>query len=251
MQNTPYIVGSGARHVIVVHGWFGSAHAWDAFAKVVDTERFTYAFMDCRGYGARRGAGGPYTMDAVAEDVIALADQLGWREFDVIGHSMGGKVVQLAMKLAPQRVRKAIAVTPVPAFGVPFDDDTWALFSSAADDAGARAAIINHSTGNRLSAHWVQQVVAHSVANSDRDAFAGYLTSWARTDHSAGLAGLTNAMLVVVGEHDPGLTADVMRATYLPLFPNASIETLANAGHYPMDETPVALATAVERFLSA
>ena len=246
-----FIVGNGPRHVIVVHGWFGSAHAWDAFSKVVDTERFTYAFMDCRGYGARRGESGPHTMDAVADDVVALADELGWTEFDLIGHSMGGKVIQLVLKRATQRVRKLVAVTPVPAFGVPFDDATWTLFSSAADDAAARAGIINHSTGNRLSAHWIEQMVAHSLQHSDRDAFAAYLPSWARTDHSAGLAGLPNPMLVVVGEHDPGLAAEVMSATYLQLYPNAHIETLANAGHYPMDETPVALATAVERFLAA
>jgi pimeloyl-ACP methyl ester carboxylesterase len=46
---------------------------------------------------------------------------------------------------------------------------------------------------------------------------------------------------VIVGEHDPALSAVVMEQTYLALYPNAELEVLANAGHYPMFETPVSL----------
>jgi pimeloyl-ACP methyl ester carboxylesterase len=53
----------------------------------------------------------------------------------------------------------------------------------------------------------------------------------------------------VMALHDPALSAQVMEQTYLALLPNAELEVLANAGHYPMFETPVALATAMEEFL--
>ena len=56
-------------------------------------------------------------------------------------------------------------------------------------------------------------------------------------------------VLVVVGEHDPALGEETVRQTWLPLFPNARLEVAANAGHYPMFEAPVNLATLVERFL--
>ncbi len=35
----------------------------------------------------------------------------------------------------------------------------------------------------------------------------------------------------------------------LPAYPNAELEVMPNAGPYPIDETPVALATSIERFL--
>jgi pimeloyl-ACP methyl ester carboxylesterase len=53
----------------------------------------------------------------------------------------------------------------------------------------------------------------------------------------------------VMALHDPALSAQVMEQTYLVLLPNAELEVLVNAGHYPMFETPVALATAMEEFL--
>ncbi|MBF5003892.1 alpha/beta fold hydrolase [Diaphorobacter caeni] len=251
MGNHPLVAGHGPRHVLVVHGWFGSAQSWRSFIPEIDPEQFTYAFIDCRGYGARQHEDGPYDMQTVAGDVLAVADQLGWKEFDLIGHSMGGKAIQHALRLAPGRVRRLVAITPVPAVGVPFDDETWTLFSNAAGDADARTAIVSHSTGGRMSASLVQHIVAHSLEQSRTDAFAAYLPSWARTDLSDGLQGLPHPMLVVVGAHDPGLTVQAMQATFSTLYPQARIEVLADAGHYPMDETPRELVTLVERFLSA
>ena len=40
-----------------------------------------------------------------------------------------------------------------------------------------------------------------------------------------------------------------MQQTYLRWYPNAELQVMGNAGHYPMDETPVALVTSIEEFL--
>ena len=61
--------------------------------------------------------------------------------------------------------------------------------------------------------------------------------------------GQTLPVLVIAGEHDPALGAETCKATWLQHYPNATLEVMANAGHYPMDETPIALATSIERFL--
>lgn len=246
----PMIVGHGPIHVIVLHGWFGSAGAWQAYADVLDRERFTYAFMDYRGYGSRRAETGDYTLSEIAADTRALADELGWSRFSLIGHSMGGKAIQRVLADAPQRIERLVALTPVPASGVPFDGPGWDLFSSAATSPEARAAIIDGSTGTRLSKAWIRKMVEHSLAQSTPEAFGAYLQAWAQGDFSTEIAGNPVPIQVVVGEHDYSLNEEAMSATYLRWYPNAHLEKLANAGHYPMDETPVALATAIERFLS-
>ncbi|MFF7163130.1 alpha/beta fold hydrolase [Streptomyces sp. NPDC008086] len=57
--------------------------------------------MDCRGYGEAMDTPGTYTMEEVAADALAVADDLGWNTFSVIGHSMGGKAAQLMLLDAP------------------------------------------------------------------------------------------------------------------------------------------------------
>ena len=43
----------------------------------------------------------------------------------------------------------------------------------------------------------------------------------------------------------------MMEQTWLQFYPQARLEVLANCGHYPMSETPVALATSIESFLDS
>jgi len=248
-MNAHHRVGTGPHGVIGLHGWFGDRHAFAAMEDALAHTEFSYAFMDCRGYGDLVKDDGPYTMEQVAVDAIALADALGWRTFSLVGHSMGGKAIQRVLTLAPERVHKLVAVTPVPASGVPFDEAGWALFSGAADDADKRYAIIDYTTGSRLTPSWIRRKVDYSIAHSTRPAFAAYLDAWAKGDFSAEVQGRPHPVHVIVGAHDPALNAEVMRATFLAWYPNATLEVMANAGHYPMDETPVALATSIEAFL--
>lgn len=246
-----HIVGNGEHKIMALHGWFGHAQGWGPMVQHLDTQRFTYAFMDYRGYGQRRGSGGPYTIAQIAQDALALADQLGWTRFSLIGHSMGGMAIQQVLADAPDRVRALVGITPVPASGVPFDEQGWAFFSAAAGDVGTRRAIIDLTTGNRLTGTWLDAMAQSSMAHSDAPAFAEYLTAWARTDFADRIRGRSLPVLVIAGEHDPALGAETCKATWLQHYPQARLEVMANAGHYPMDETPIALVSRIESFLQS
>lgn len=246
----PVIVGSGPIKVLCLHGWFGHARGWGPLVDSLDTRAFTYAFLDYRGYGARRGSDGPYTLAQISRDALDAADALGWKRFALVGHSMGGSAVQHVLADAPQRVQALVGIAPVPASGSPMDEATWGFFSSAADDPGARRGIIDLTTGKRLTGTWLDAMVRSSLEHSDRDAFAAYLTAWARTSFVERIQGARLPVLVVAGEHDAALGPDACRATWMQHYPQAELQVMANAGHYPMDETPVALATVMERFLA-
>jgi pimeloyl-ACP methyl ester carboxylesterase len=245
------ILGRGAERVIVCHGWFGDWTVFEPTVPILDAATFTYAFVDYRGYGKSRDQKGRYTVEEIAADAIALADRLGWRRFHLVGHSMGGKVVQRVALDARDRVKSAVAVTPVPASGVPFDDKAWGLFSGAPDDDKLRAAIVDFSVSGRLTPVWVERIVRASRETTTVEAFRGYLTSWAKDDFSAEAKGLATPIKVLVGEFDAALTPDFMRQTFLAWYPNAELEVIGNSGHYPMQETPVAYTTMVETYLKA
>lgn len=253
MHNTYHRVGHGAHAVIVLHGWFGDAHAFGPMEAALDSGGFSYVFMDNRGYGGMRGAHGSYSMDEVARDALALADALGFATFSVVGHSMGGMALERLALLAPLRLRKLVAVAPVPSCGVALDGAARQLFLDASGNVQARRAIINRSTGERLPAAWLDWKAQYSWESSDQAAFAAYFLAWSGTDFSEDIkaARVELPLLALVGEHDPHFDTALMRRTYLAWYPQARLEVLGNAGHYPMNETPLALAASIEAFLLA
>jgi pimeloyl-ACP methyl ester carboxylesterase len=244
------LVGHGDHPVIVVHGWVGDHRSFEPLWRDLDGDRFTYAFMDARGYGAARGAEGPYTIAEIGEDIVRLADQQGWEQFSLIGHSMGAMAVQRVLRTDADRVRSVVGITPVPASGAELDEGAWDLFSRACNELDARAQVFRITSGDRSSENWVDRLARESFARIDPQAMAGYLESHANDGFHEDIAGKTTPVLVLVGEHDPAIQKDGMEATYLTWYPNASLETIGNAAHYPMDESPVSLVTTVERFLA-
>ncbi|WP_415876859.1 alpha/beta fold hydrolase [Burkholderia ubonensis] len=120
-------VGHGPHAVLVLHGWFGDARSFEPIEAWLSQDKFSYVFVDYRGYGERRDTRGAYTIDEIAADALALADALGFRAFSLVGHSMGGMAIEKIAACAPERVRALVPVAPVPCGGIAFDAATRAV----------------------------------------------------------------------------------------------------------------------------
>lgn len=249
MPNTFHRVGNGPHPVLVLHGWFGDARSFEQIEPWLSGHAFSYVFMDYRGYGSMQETRGAYTIDEIAADALALADALGFTSFSLIGHSMGGMAIERIAACAPERVRALVAIAPVPCGGISYDTATRRLLEDAAGCVDKRKAIIDRSTGGRLPSSWVEWKAAYSAAHSSPEAFAAYFRAWADTDFGNEITG-QHPVKVLVGEHDPTFNAGLMAQTYLRRYPHAIVEILKNAGHYPMNETPLALVAAFESFLA-
>ncbi|MDE3177009.1 MAG: alpha/beta hydrolase [Pseudomonadota bacterium] len=241
--------GNGAHKVVVLHGWFGDQTFMAPMRDALSPNEFTYIFPAYRGYGASKAQSGAYTVEEISADVRALLDSLNLDKVSLVGHSMGGKFIQRIAADAPGRVRRMVAITPVPAAAVPFDEQGWGLFHGAAENLGNRRGIIDFSTGARLSAAWLDHMAQASWENCTRAAFAGYLTAWAKSDFHPAVVGSAIPIKVIIGQHDGAINEATMQATFMAWYKNATLEVTPNAGHYPMNETPVALATSMEAFL--
>ncbi|WP_031073280.1 alpha/beta fold hydrolase [Streptomyces sp. NRRL WC-3742] len=243
------LIGHGPHHVIAVHGWFADRGAYERMLPDLDLDAFTYAFVDLRGYGEARDLPGRHTTTEGGADLLATADALGWDRFSLIGHSMGGCIVQRVLTLAPERVRRLVGIAPVPASGVPMPPEQWELFAGAADLPENRAAIIDITTSGVRPRAWVARMLAQSLGRSDVKAFRAWLDSWALEDFHEEIAGLPLPVRVFVCELDQALTGEFLRGTWLRHYPNATAVDLPATGHYPMEESPLQLISAIEEFL--
>ncbi|MFV0437222.1 MAG: alpha/beta fold hydrolase [Desulfopila sp.] len=242
-------VGKGDLQVMVVHGWKTDHRCYEGLFPSLDGDIATYVFVDQRGYGKSMELAGPYTVMQVAADMLELADHLGWRTFHVIGHSMGGKVIQRLMADYPGRISSAIGITPCPAAKIPFDAAGWDLFAAAAVSQKKREEIFRLSTADRYTDSWYHYITGESVAMSRPEAFRAYLDSWVNDDLVSAIAGCTTPIKVIVGRNDPDLNEEVIRQTYGVWLPNCEIVVLEKCGHYPMLECPLELAAEIENFL--
>ena len=245
-------IGSGTEKVLVLHGWFGDYSVWEPTFNSLNTEKFTYVFIDYRGYGKSKDMTGDYTMSEIASDAIQLVNQLGWDRFHIIGHSMGGMAMQRVILDIDDRnrVKSAIGIDPVPASGAQLEGEFWELFSGAIESHENRYNILDFTTGNRNSSVWLDYMVQRSRTTTTVEAYTGYLNAWSKENFMDEVQGLETPTLVCIGEHDSAFSKEAMENTYLSWLANCKLEVIGNAGHYPMQEAPVNLATVIENYLA-
>lgn len=244
-------VGSGKEKVLVMHHWMGDKASYDPMIPFLDTDKYTYVFVDLRGYGGSKEMKGQYTVEEASSDALSLANFLGWDTFHLVGHSMSGMVVQKVAVDNPSRIKSIVAITPVPACGSLAPPEMFDFFKSAAltnDEAAMEC--INILTSNRYTKNFAKRVVADNRQRSTSEARLGYLHMFSFTDFSESVKGLPIPILVLVGEHDFEGGEAFMKDTFMQWYPNAELEWCKGSGHYPMLETPIALVATIENFLS-
>src|SRR4051794_41734399 len=77
--------------------------------------RFRVLRYDTRGHGGSPAPAGPYTMDELGADVLALLDRLELERVAFCGLSIGGMIGMWLAREAPQRLdRLLVCCTPPP-----------------------------------------------------------------------------------------------------------------------------------------
>ena len=88
--------GGGGRPVLLLHGFPQTHLMWHKIAPRLARE-FTVVAADLRGYGASSKPATtadhePYSKRAMARDMVAVMERLGFDRFAVVGHDRGGRV---------------------------------------------------------------------------------------------------------------------------------------------------------------
>lgn len=246
--------GSGVP-LLLVHGFPLSSQMWAPVLPAL-AEAARVIALDLRGFGESDAPPAGYTMEALAEDVMAVADALGLGRFLLGGHSMGGYVAFRVAARWPERLAGLILV----ATRAEADDEGGRQRRQQAIErilGGDKAGFLDDFLPNllapatrerapRLLGEWrraVDGVPAHVLAGC----MAGMRD---RPDSRSLLPGIQVPALIVVGAEDaitPPATAQAMAAT----MPQSRLVVISECGHTPPLERPVAVAEALLDFLRA
>ncbi len=96
------LVGSGPP-VVFIQGCGVAGSGWLPQIEAL-ASRYRCLFFDNRGMGASQPVGTPLTVEQMANDTLALMDQVGFDSAHVVGHSLGGLVAQHLALTARKRV---------------------------------------------------------------------------------------------------------------------------------------------------
>jgi pimeloyl-ACP methyl ester carboxylesterase len=258
-------VGTGTRPLVVVHGFTGSRRdfAWRRadLAKLGRT-----IFPDLRGHGESTNTGDPaaYTLEQVADDLVAFFDALGIESCDLLGHSMGGMAALRVALATPHRVASLVLMDTSAHCPSAIPRDVIELAARIAREAGPRKLVeimreraptepSRTAADRRVEAAWGE----------------GYWTEWRYPNFEAldpevygafGAAILDQASLaprlgeircptlVMVGEGDTNFlpAADELAAG----IPGARRVDVPDAGHQPQFENPEAWTAAIREHLA-
>jgi pimeloyl-ACP methyl ester carboxylesterase len=96
------VEGSGPA-LLLLHGWPEYWATWDPVMQLL-ADRFTLYAPDLRGFGDSDKPAGPWGAPAHAQDMQALIEALGLERVGVVGHDVGGALMQPLARAVPQRI---------------------------------------------------------------------------------------------------------------------------------------------------
>src|SRR3990167_5518359 len=146
--------GSGPEKVLVLHNWFCDNSVYAPILPYLDPERYTFLFMDLRGYGSAKNITGKYSLEETIEDSLQLIRSLQWKKFHIISHSMSGMIAQKLAYEIPEQVQSVIGINPIPACGAKKTPELMTFLEGAAIHGGPGALECIHALTNRQYSHY-------------------------------------------------------------------------------------------------
>ena len=238
------------RLVLLLHGFPQSAGEWRAQLRTLSDAGYRAVAPDQRGYspGARPDGLESYSIDHLAGDILAICDELGARDVDVVGHDWGAIVAWVVAARHPGRVR-TLSVVSVPhpeAFAEAYASATsnqrqmsgYVDAFRAPGDAGERMLAGEDGDGLRrmfesqgLSA---EAAAEHAAVHADPGALTAGL-NWYRATHPTEMRGIpkvTVPTLLVWGSLDPAISREAVEGCARYVEGPFRFEALEGVGHW-------------------
>jgi len=240
--------------VVFLHGIGGGARSFAPQIASFAGAGYQPVALDLPGYGTRTPVEA-MSFEALAEDVEFTLSQSGLERPVLVGHSMGGMVVQTMLRRRADDYAAAVLSCTSPAFGNPAGDfqkkfvadrlaplDAGRTMADAAPDAAANVMGPNPDPAGR--ALFIAQYAAVPAAT-----YRAAVKCLVSFDERANLGAIRIPILCLATEHDRNAPAPVVEKMAGKI-PGAYYLCLPGLGHMPNLEAPADFDAAIFKFLA-
>ena len=237
--------------VVVLSNSLGATRGmWDPQVPAL-AERYRVVAYDTRGHGDSPSPAGPWSLDDLVDDVVALLDRLGVQRAHVAGLSLGGMTALRLAAREPARVDRlvALATSAKP-------DPQGFLDRAAAARSGGTAPLAPTVVSRWLTPGYAAEhpdLVARleaMIAGADDEGYALCCEVVAAVDLREDLGRITAPTLVVSGAEDPALPPPHQQAIAEGIA-GASLVSVSPGAHLPNLEQPLEVTGALLAHLDA
>ncbi|MGV9710906.1 3-oxoadipate enol-lactonase [Gordonia sp. NPDC003424] len=224
---------------VVFSNSLGSTHRmWDEQLAAFE-ERFRVVRYDTRGHGESPVPQGPYTIDDLADDVIALLDRLDIARAHLVGLSLGGATAQRLAIRNPDRVGNVALLCTAAQFPPP---SAW-TDRAATVRAGGSGAVAEAVVQRWFTAEYLEQnpesrkYHEDMVASTPAEGYASCCEVLADMDLRADLPAITSLVLAIAGADDPA-TPPARLEEIATSVPNGRLLVVEHSAHLANHEQP-------------
>lgn len=187
-------------------------HLWDRQIPAL-AEHFRVVRYDSRGHGASVADQGPYSVEGLGRDALAIMDALGIERVHWLGLSMGSVVGLWLLVHAPERIGRAVLASAAAHMPGP---DLWNNRIRSARDTGmngvAAAAAERWFTKTFRDANLEKvEAVMEMVRTTPLHGYLAACAAGRDMDQREAIRSIRNRVLVIAGRHDlstpPGMGA--------------------------------------------
>jgi 3-oxoadipate enol-lactonase len=223
---------------------------WQPQADVLKP-RFCTLRYDIRGHGASDVPPGPYSMDELGSDLVALLDRLGIERASLCGLSIGGMISMWVAAHAPERVERLVLCCTSAKLDPP---DSWleraAVVRADGVEAVADAVLERWFSPGFTQAHpeVIERFRSQLIA-TPREGYAGCCEAIAGMDLTPDLPSISAPTLVVSAAEDPSTPPEHGRRI-AELIPGARFELVEDARHIASVERIDVVTALIDGFLN-
>ena len=235
--------------LVLVHGFLGSSDMWSPQIKFFK-DNFRVIAPALPGFGNSNTINSCNSIECMAKAILDLLEKKEIKNFNLLGHSMGGMNVQEMAKIAGEKILKLICYGTGPRGNMPgrfetIDQSREKLKINGLKDTAHRIAKTWFIEGEKAKLFYLCEEAGKQTSIEAADNGLVAMKNWSGIEN---LQNIKNETLIVWGDQDKAYNFNQVE-TLNRNIPNSDLKVIKGCSHNVHLEKSEEFNTVVEKFL--